>query len=98
MNPPKLLVWINLFAFGGLQAAFLCPIIMGLYWKRANATGAICSMLFGVGSYFYMTITKVKFMGMHQIVPVIGITLIVFIIGSLAGKRCAPETIDIFFN
>lgn len=98
MNPPKLLVWINLFAFGGLQAAFLFPIIMGIYWKRANATGAICSMVFGVGSYFYMTIAKVKFMEMHQIVPVIIITFTVFIIGSLVGKRSTPETLDIFFN
>ncbi len=98
MNPPKLLVWINLFAFGGLQAAFLCPIIMGLYWKRANATGAIFSMVTGVGTYFYMTMAKIKFMGMHQIVPVIGVSVLAFVIGSMIGKRSSKETLDIFFS
>ena len=98
MNPPKLLVWINLFAFGGLQAAFLCPIIMGLYWKKANATGAILSMVTGVGSYFYMSIAKIKPMGMHQIVPVITISFVAFIIGSLMGKKSTKETLEIFFG
>ena len=97
MNPPKLLVWINLFAFGGLEAAFLCPIVLGLYWKRANSTGAIASMLTGVGSYFYFTISKIKPMGMHQIVPVILISLIAFILGSLIGKKPEEKVLDIFF-
>lgn len=44
LNPPNLLVWINLFALAGQESAFFCPIVFGLYWKRANATGAICSM------------------------------------------------------
>ena len=34
IEPPDLLVWINLFAFGGLEAVFLWPIILGLYWKE----------------------------------------------------------------
>ena len=33
MKPPSLLVWINLFAFGGLEAVFFCPTLFGLYWK-----------------------------------------------------------------
>lgn len=98
MNPPKLLVWINLFAFGGLQATFLCPIIMGLYWKKANATGALMSMVIGVASYFYFTIAKVKPAGMHQIVPVIIIAFIAFIVGSYIGKPSEKETITLFFG
>lgn len=97
MNPPKLLVWINLFAFGGLEAAFLCPIVLGLYWKKANSTGAIASMLTGVGSYFYFTISSVKPMGMHQIVPVIFVSLTTFVIGSLIGKKPEDEVLEIFF-
>ncbi|WP_320046648.1 sodium/pantothenate symporter [uncultured Ilyobacter sp.] len=97
MNPPKLLVWINLFAFGGLEATFLCPIVLGLYWKKANSTGAIASMLTGVGSYFYFTISKIKPMGMHQIVPVIFISLMTFTIGSLIGKKPEDEVLEIFF-
>ena len=48
IEPPDLLVWINLFAFGGLEAVFLWPIILGLYWKEANASGAVASIVAGV--------------------------------------------------
>ncbi len=97
-KPPALIVWINLFAFGGLQAAFLCPTIFGLYWKKANATGAILSFVGGVGAYFYYTITKVKYIGMHQIVPTIAIAVILFVIGSYIGKKPDAETLRLFYD
>ncbi|MGL6025374.1 MAG: sodium:solute symporter family transporter, partial [Cetobacterium sp.] len=98
LNPPDLLVWINLFALAGQEAAFFCPIILGLYWKRANAVGAISSMIFGVSSYIYFSVFKVVFSGLHQIVPVILMSLVVFVIGSYLGEKPDDETIDIFFN
>lgn len=98
INPPDLIVWINLFAFGGLEAAFLCPTIFGLYWKRANATGAILSFIGGVGSYFYYTISGVKYIGMHQIVPTIAIAIVLFIIGSYIGKKPDKETLVLFYG
>lgn len=98
INPPDLIVWINLFAFGGLEAAFLCPTIFGLYWKRANATGAILSFIGGVGAYFYYTISGVKYIGMHQIVPTIAIAVILFIIGSYIGKKPDKETLMLFYG
>ena len=57
LNPPKLLVWINLFALAGQEAAFFCPILLGLYWKRANATGAAVSMIFSVVFYLYTAVS-----------------------------------------
>ncbi len=98
INPPSLIVWINLFAFGGLEAAFLCPTIFGLYWKRANATGAILSFIGGVGSFFYYTISGVKYIGMHQIVPTIAIAIVLFVIGSYIGKKPDKETLILFYG
>ncbi|MEG0236576.1 sodium/pantothenate symporter [Cetobacterium sp.] len=98
LDPPELLVWINLFALAGQEAAFFCPIIMGLYWKRANALGAISSMIFGVASYIYVSVFKISFSGLHQIVPVIAMSLLVFILGSFLGEKPDEETIDTFFN
>lgn len=98
LNPPKLLVWINLFALAGQEAAFFCPIIFGLYWKRANATGALLSMIFGILFFLYLTIFKVNVFGMHHIVPVISLNIFIFIIGSLLGKKVDNETINTFFN
>src|SRR5699024_10656059 len=51
ISPPDLLVFLNLFAFGGLEAAFIWPIVLGLYWKYANKKGAIASMIVGISSY-----------------------------------------------
>ena len=48
LNPPDLIVWLNLFAFGGLQAAFLWPMALGLYWSRAESWGALASILTGI--------------------------------------------------
>lgn len=98
LDPPELLVWINLFALAGQEAAFFCPIIMGLYWKRANALGAISSMIFGVASYIYFSVFKISFSGLHQIVPVIAMSLLVFILGSFLGEKPDEETINTFFN
>src|SRR5699024_536011 len=33
LNPPELLIYLNLFAFGGLEAAFVWPLVLGLYWR-----------------------------------------------------------------
>lgn len=98
LNPPEFLVWINLFALAGQEAAFFCPIIFGLYWKRANAIGALSSMIFGIASYLFFSIFKTDFQGMHLIVPVIFLSIFVFIVGSYFGKKPDDETIDIFFN
>lgn len=98
INPPDLIVWINLFAFGGLEAAFLCPTVFGLYWKRANATGAIFSFIGGVGAYFYYTMSGVKYIGMHQIVPTIAIAIVLFVIGSYMGRKPDKETLVLFYG
>lgn len=98
LNPPDLLVWINLFAFAGLEAAFFCPIVFGLFWRKANATGAIASMLFGFITFLYLTVCKISILGMHTIVPVLFVTIIVFIIGSHIGEPTDEDTLKIFFD
>ncbi len=42
-----MIIWLNLLAFGGLEAVFLWPLVLGLYWERANAAGALSAMIVG---------------------------------------------------
>ena len=98
IKPPSIIVWINLFAFGGLEAVFLWPTILGLYWKKANAHGAIISIVTGLASFFIFTIYKINPFGMHQIVPTLALALIAFLIGSILGKKNDDETIKLFFG
>lgn len=96
LKPPSLLVWINLFAFGGLEAVFLCPILFGLYWRRANSSGAALSMVCGCGAFFWFNITKTSIGGTTPIVPSLVIALTAFVLGSLIGANEPKEKVDVF--
>ncbi len=86
LRPPELLVWINLFAFGGLEAVFLWPLVLGLYWKRANTRGAIWSMIAGLGVFLGLSAGKVSLWGVHPIVPTALISLLAFCAGTLTAR------------
>ncbi len=87
LNPPDMLIWLNLLSLGGLEATFLWVIVLGLYWKNANATGAISSMLAGLVSYIVLTTFKISIFSFHAIVPSLLIGLIAFLIGNRFGKK-----------
>ncbi|HAK35259.1 MAG TPA: sodium/panthothenate symporter [Pantoea sp.] len=88
-NPPDMIIWLNLLAFGGLEAVFLWPLVLGLYWSRANAAGAISGMLAGAGSYTLLASLNIQWGGFHPIVPSLTISLLAFLVGNLFGR--APD-------
>ncbi|KUI99682.1 sodium/pantothenate symporter [Vibrio sp. MEBiC08052] len=81
-HPPDMIIWLNLMALGGLQAVFLWPLVLGLYWSKASATGALSSMVVGLGSYISLVAFKPNLGGIHPIVPTLALGLAAFIIGS----------------
>ncbi|AFU19659.1 sodium/pantothenate symporter [Actinobacillus suis] len=87
LNPPDMLIWLNLLSLGGLEATFLWVIVLGLYWKNANAAGAISSMLAGLTSYVIFTTFKISIFSFHAIVPSLVIGLIAFLIGNRFGNK-----------
>ncbi|TXL63696.1 sodium/panthothenate symporter [Cerasibacillus terrae] len=94
LDPPNLIIWLNLFAFGGLEAAFIWPIVMGLYWKKGNKYGAFSSMVVGIGSYILMDLLKIQPFGMHVVVFPVILSFFAYVIGSLAtnNKMKLPAT------
>jgi sodium/pantothenate symporter len=98
IKPPSLIVWINLFAFGGLECAFLCPIIFGLYWKRANATGCVVSMICGIGTFIFMTVKGMTVFGTTPVVFSIAVAIVSFMIASFIGRPSDKETLSLFFG
>lgn len=98
LRPPKLLVTMNLLFLAGQQAIFFSPIIFGLYWKKANATGALASMILGFSVYLFLFIYKIQPFGTHPIVLVILVSVTAFILGTYAGKPNKISTIELFFN
>ncbi|OBX52388.1 sodium/pantothenate symporter [Moraxella nonliquefaciens] len=87
LNPPDMLIWLNLLSFGGLEATFLWVLVFGLYDKKANATGAICSMVAGLTSYAIIAYFKIALWDLHAVVPALVIGLIAFLVGNKMGQN-----------
>ncbi|WP_377887596.1 sodium/pantothenate symporter [Alkalihalobacillus sp. R86527] len=92
VNPPDLLIWLNLFSFGGLEAAFIWPVVMGLYWKKGNASGAMASILTGVGSYILFNTFLPNAFGMHTVVLPALISLLSYVMVSMLTVKRHEET------
>lgn len=86
-RPPEMIIWLNLLAFGGLEAVFLWPLVLGLYWERANAHGALSSMIVGAVCYTLLASFDIKIAGLHPIVPSLVLNLLAFYIGNQFGDR-----------
>ena len=49
LRPPEYLQLMIVFAGAGMASAFLVPALMGAFWRRATASGAIAAMAAGAG-------------------------------------------------
>jgi sodium/pantothenate symporter len=79
LSPPDLIIWLNLFSFGGLEATFIWPVILGLYWDKGNKFGAMTSMIIGVGSYILFDRFYPNAFGMHTVVLPILLSFVAYI-------------------
>ncbi|QFT88654.1 Sodium/pantothenate symporter [Bacillus sp. THAF10] len=92
IHPPAFLITLNLFAFGGLEAAFIWPVVLGLYWKQGNKWGALASIITGVVMYIGITLYAPNVFGMHSVVIPVVLSFLAYIGFSLAGKHyCMDE-------
>ncbi|MGO1246137.1 MAG: sodium/pantothenate symporter [Oceanisphaera sp.] len=96
LSPPDMIIWLNLLAFGALQAIFFWPLVLGLYWWRGTATGALASMLTGAISYAVLATLGIKLFGMHAIVPSLVLSGLAYFIGSLLSPAPCAEVQALF--
>ncbi len=54
IDPPQFLQDIIVFTGSGLASCFLMPVLLGLYWRRATAIGALAAMLGGTATHLAM--------------------------------------------
>ncbi len=100
--PMDIVVWVNLFAFGGLESAFVWPIILGMFWRRFNTCGLLTSIALSLSVYAIFMIFKLPFFGCHSIVPamlagLIGAFIGTYIGSAILGQRMSKETHMVFF-
>ncbi|QFI54061.1 sodium/pantothenate symporter [Aeromonas simiae] len=96
LKPPEMIIWLNLLAFGGLQAVFLWPLVLGLYWPRANGAGALSCMLAGALCYGLLSQFKLSLWGTHAIVPSLLLGLVCFVLTSLLTPPPDSEVARLF--
>ena len=92
-RPPEMIIWLNLLAFGGLEAVFLWPLVLGLYWERANAAGALSGMIVGALLYAVLASFNIQFFGFHPIIPSLLLSLLAFVVGNRFGQDVAEYPI-----
>ncbi|MDQ0252817.1 SSS family transporter [Evansella vedderi] len=49
LNPPQLILFVMALAQSMMIGAFLVPLVLGLWWKKATANGALAGMFGGFG-------------------------------------------------
>ena len=91
-NPPSMIIWLNLLAFGGLQAVFLWPLVLGLYWEKANRYGAIAGMITGATLYATLATFNIQIAGFHPIVPSLLLSLVAFLVANRFGEHTLPQS------
>ena len=97
VRPLDVIAWINMFAFGGLELAFLLPLIGGLFWRGATAGGALASVLGGIAVYLAVSIFKIPAAGFHAIVPGMTAALVLFWGVSKLTPSSPGRALDLFF-
>ena len=86
-----------MFAFGGLESAFVWVFLMGMFWKKANKTGAVWSMVGGTIVYCVCMLLGYKIGGIHQILIGVTVSLAAMLIGSRMGKKTDDAILDVYF-
>ncbi len=95
MNPPSILVWINLFAMGGLEATFFWPLIGGLYWKKGCSASCIASIICGVGTFVFFNLNKIAPFGIHEIVlGLLAGGIAYFVAGKIANQEPDQDVLE----
>lgn len=82
LQPPKMIIWLNLLSFGLLESIFFWPLILGFFWKKVNYFGALLSMWFSFIGYIILVTFEIKIFKFHPILPILLFSLIVFLIGN----------------
>ncbi len=95
LNPPDIIFFLNLFAFGGLECTFLWPLIGGLFWKKGTKQAAVASSIGAVAVYIFCYY-NVKVAGINAVIwGLLAGGILYFLVGHLTGKEgLDPEIVD----
>lgn len=67
LDPPEIIFFLNIFAFGGLECTFFWPLLGGLFWKKGTGTAAVCSSI-GASAVYIFCYYNVNAAGLNAVI------------------------------
>lgn len=95
-KPMGAIVWIAMFAWGGLALAFTPPLVLGIYWPRATREGAVAGMAIGFLVAMLWYVLKHP-LGVHGIVMGMAVNAAVLVLVSMVTPKPPKEVVANFF-
>lgn len=96
LDPNSSVMGLVSYAWAGLGAAFGPAILLSLFWKRMNITGAVAGMITG-GVTVIVWEQFCGATGVYSLLPAFVLALVAVVVGSLvSGKQ--PEGVDELFE
>ncbi len=97
VNPPDIIFFLNLFAFGGLECTFFWPLIGGLFWKKGTGTAALVSSV-GAAATYVFCYYHVTVAGINAVIwGLLAGGILYFLVGSITAAK-QPLDQDILDN
>lgn len=99
INPPAFVAQVVAFAFGLAAASFFPAIVLGIFWKRANAQGAAAGMVAGLAFTIAYMLYTLEVFGLQANEHILGISpegigvvgaAVNFIVAIIVSKRTPP--------
>ena len=97
-NPNSSIMGLVSNAWAGFGATFGPVVLLSLFWKRSNTTGAVCGMILGgltviIWDYFPLIngLTLANATGLYSLLIGFVIGMVAMIIGSLVTKAPSKE-------
>lgn len=99
LNPPKALQWIIIFAVSGMASAYFWPLLLGLYWMKANEHGASAGMIGGLATFivFGAKLLPTPF-GLHPFIMALIVSGVLIIVVSLITPKTPKGIIMTWFG
>ena len=94
MDPPEIIFFLNLFAFGGLECTFFWPLVGGLFWKKGTGRAALLSAVFATATYIFCYY-NVAVAGINAVVWGLLAGGIVYLVAGLVDARKHPLDAEI---
>jgi sodium/pantothenate symporter len=101
IRPPAFIALLATYVFGAFGAAFIAPMYLGLYWKRANRQGAYVSTLLGPVTFVALLVAVELGWYSGAVPPVlvaIGVSVAGMIVCTLAFPPAPREAWEPYFE